>query len=125
MTSRLEGPPSTSIRLRSWTRRSCGSPYPMTPALSRGPRTRANATTVDAGGNRRGGRTVKDWASVEPDVYALVGSHRFTKGRARPIDRIIIHHNAANNWSTEQVRDLWNNSREASAHYQVESSGRI
>lgn len=68
---------------------------------------------------------MKDWASVEPDVYALVGSHRFTKGRARPIDRIIIHHNAANNWSTEQVRDLWNNSREASAHYQVESSGRI
>lgn len=68
---------------------------------------------------------MKDWTNLEPDVYALVGSHRFTEGRARPIDRIVIHHNAANNWSTEQIRDLWNNSREASAHYQVESSGRI
>lgn len=68
---------------------------------------------------------MKDWTNVEPDAYTLVGSHRYTAGRARPIDRIIIHHNAANNWTAEQVRDLWNNSREASAHYQVESGGRI
>ncbi|MGV3282696.1 peptidoglycan recognition protein family protein [Corynebacterium sp. 11254D000AR] len=68
---------------------------------------------------------MKNWETLEPDKYALVGGHRFTKGRARPIDRIIIHHNAANNWSTEQVRDLWNNSREASAHYQVEADGTI
>ena len=68
---------------------------------------------------------MKDWKTLEPDKYALVGGHRYTKGRARPIDRIVIHHNAANNWTTEQVRDLWNNSREASAHYQVEADGTI
>ncbi|GAB3946694.1 peptidoglycan recognition protein family protein [Corynebacterium tapiri] len=68
---------------------------------------------------------MKNWETLEPDKYTLVGSHRYTKGRARPIDRIIIHHNAANNWSSEQVRDLWNNSREASAHYQVEADGTI
>lgn len=68
---------------------------------------------------------MKDWNALEPDKYTLVGPHRFTRGRSRPIDRIIIHHNAANNWSSEQVRDLWNNSREASAHYQVEANGVI
>lgn len=68
---------------------------------------------------------MKSWKDLEPDKYTLVGSHRFTRGRSRPIDRIIIHHNAANNWTSEQVRDLWNNSREASAHYQVESNGII
>ena len=68
---------------------------------------------------------MKSWSDLEPDKYVRVGSHRYTAGRSRPIDRIIIHHNAANNWSTEQVRDLWNNSREASAHYQVESNGVI
>lgn len=68
---------------------------------------------------------MRSWSQVEPDKYCLVGSHRYTKGRSRPIDRIVIHHNAANNWTAEQVRDLWNNSREASAHYQVESDGTI
>ena len=68
---------------------------------------------------------MKDWESLAPDKYTLVGPHRFTKGRPRPIDRVVIHHNAANNWSSEQVRDLWNNSREASAHYQVEANGTI
>lgn len=68
---------------------------------------------------------MKNWENLEPDKYALVGSHRYTKGRTHPIDRIVIHHNAANNWTTEQVRDLWNNSRKASAHYQVESDGTI
>lgn len=68
---------------------------------------------------------MKDWESLAPDKYTLVGNHRHTKGRSRPIDRVIIHHNAANNWTSEQVRDLWNNSREASAHYQVEANGVI
>lgn len=71
------------------------------------------------------GGQMKDWNTLEPAKYTLVGSHRFTRGRSRPIDRIVIHHNAANNWSAEQVRDLWNTSREASAHYQVESNGTI
>lgn len=68
---------------------------------------------------------MKNWATLEPDKYALVGSHRFTKGRSRKIDRVVIHHNAAVNWSTERVRDLWNNERQASAHYQVEANGII
>lgn len=68
---------------------------------------------------------MKDWFKLEPDKYALVGGHRYTKGRTRTIDRIVIHHNAANNWSTERVRDLWNNERAASAHYQVEADGTI
>lgn len=68
---------------------------------------------------------MKDWVKLEPDKYCRVGSHRYTQGRTRKIDRIIIHHNAANNWNTEQIRDLWNNSREASAHYQVEANGVI
>lgn len=68
---------------------------------------------------------MRNWEELEPDKYALVGPHRFTRGRTRPIDRIVIHHNAANNWSAERVRDLWNNDREASAHYQVESNGTI
>ena len=68
---------------------------------------------------------MKDWESLAPDKYTLVGTHRYTKGRSRPIDRIVIHHNAANNWSSERVRDLWNNDRVASAHYQVEADGTI
>ncbi|WP_115685958.1 peptidoglycan recognition protein family protein [Corynebacterium senegalense] len=68
---------------------------------------------------------MKDWNALEPDKYALVGGHRFTRGRTRPIDRIVIHHNAGVNLTTEDCRDLWNNSREASAHYQVERDGTI
>lgn len=68
---------------------------------------------------------MKNWENLEPDKYTLVGPHRFTKGRARPVDRIIIHHNAGVRLSSEQVRDLWDNSREASAHYQVEADGTI
>lgn len=68
---------------------------------------------------------MKNWSTLEPDKYALVGAHRFTPGRTRPIDRIVIHHNAAVRWSTERVRDLWESSRAASAHYQVEEDGTI
>ena len=68
---------------------------------------------------------MKDWFTLEPDVYALVGGHRHTKGRGgQKIEYIVIHHNAGIN-STEQLQRFWNGSREASAHYQVESSGRI
>ena len=68
---------------------------------------------------------MKDWNTLEPDVYTLVGPHRFTRGRSRPIDRLVIHHNAGVRNSSEYIRDLWNNEREASAHYQVEANGRI
>ena len=68
---------------------------------------------------------MKDWKALEPDKYCLVGGHRFTRGRSRPIDRVVIHHNAGIRMTTEDCRDLWNNSREASAHYQVEADGTI
>ena len=67
---------------------------------------------------------MRNWDTIEPDKYALV-RRRFTPGRARTIDRIVIHHNAGVRNTTEQLRDLWDNSREASAHYQVEADGTI
>lgn len=68
---------------------------------------------------------MKDWNTLQPDVVCLVGSHRFTKGRGgkKPL-YMVLHHNAGVN-TTEGLRTFWNNSRAASAHYQVESSGRI
>lgn len=70
---------------------------------------------------------MKDWANVEPDVYAILPDkpQRYTRGRSRPIDRIVIHHNAGVNLTSERLRDeIWLD-RPASAHYQVEPNGRI
>jgi N-acetylmuramoyl-L-alanine amidase len=66
---------------------------------------------------------VKDWAKCEADVVKLMNKH-FTKGRdGSRIQHIVVHYNAADG----TVEDLWNwwQTRPASAHYQVESSGRI
>ncbi|MEJ6013826.1 peptidoglycan recognition family protein [Corynebacterium sp. H127] len=68
---------------------------------------------------------MKDWKALEPDKYALVGGHRFTRGRSRPIDRVVVHHNAGVRMSTEDCKRLWDEEREASAHYQVEEDGTI
>lgn len=68
---------------------------------------------------------MKDWKALEPDKYALVGGHRFTRGRARQIDRLVIHHNAGVRMTTEDCKRLWDTEREASAHYQVEEDGTI
>lgn len=68
---------------------------------------------------------MKNWLTLEPDKYAIVGAHRYTAGRARPIDRIVIHHNAGIRMTTEACKQLWDTSREASAHYQVEADGTI
>ena len=68
---------------------------------------------------------MKDWKTLEPDKYALVGGHRFTKGRARKVDRLVIHHNAGVRMTTEDCKRLWDTEREASAHYQVEEDGTI
>lgn len=68
---------------------------------------------------------MKDWNTLEPDKYALVGGHRFTKGRARKVDRLVIHHNAGVRMTTEDCKRLWDTEREASAHYQVEEDGTI
>lgn len=69
---------------------------------------------------------MKSWESIEADKTCIVGSHRYTAGRSgHTIDRIVIHHNAGVHMSTGQCRDMWNSSREAGAHYQVEADGTI
>jgi len=66
---------------------------------------------------------MKDWDTIKPDVTRLLTTH-YTPGRAgRSIDKIVLHHNAGDLdvdgcWRTWQTR-------EASAHYQVCSSGLI
>lgn len=67
---------------------------------------------------------MKDWHTVEPDFYRLMNKH-FTPGRAgNQIKTIVRHHNAGTNLSTADVWNIWQ-SREASAHYQIEVDGRI
>lgn len=66
---------------------------------------------------------MKNWTDLEPDLYKLMNKH-YSPGRDRKIDKIVLHYNAGVGLSTEQVWNIWQ-SREASAHYQVETSGRI
>ena len=68
---------------------------------------------------------MKNWFTVEPDKFALVGQHRYTPGRGGKSIQYVTRHHIMGDMTTEQVRDLWNNSREASAHYVVENSGKI
>ena len=65
-----------------------------------------------------------NWNGVDADVNLWLNKH-FTTGRSgSSINKIIIHHNAGANLSTQDVYNIWQ-TREASAHYQVEVSGRI
>ena len=68
---------------------------------------------------------MKNWETVEPDKVAIVSPRRYTKGRSRKIDCVVIHHNAGVRNTTEYLKRLWDNEREASAHYQVEADGTI
>lgn len=64
-----------------------------------------------------------DWLNVEPDVYRLLNKH-YTPGRGgRKIKYIVRHHNAGV-LTIDGCWEVWQ-TREASAHYQVENSGRI
>lgn len=66
---------------------------------------------------------MKDWDKLEPDEYKLLSRH-YTKGRqGHRIDKIILHHNAAN-LSIGGCWSVWQ-SRPASAQYQVDVNGRI
>lgn len=66
---------------------------------------------------------MKNWETLEPDVVKLLTKH-FTKGRGgRSIDKIVVHYNAGD-LTVGGCYSVWQ-SREASAHYQVESSGKI
>ncbi|MDT3768152.1 N-acetylmuramoyl-L-alanine amidase [Gleimia hominis] len=66
---------------------------------------------------------MKNWDTLEADQNLILSKH-YTPGRnGRRIDKVIIHHNAAN-LSIQGCYDVWQN-RPASAHYQVQSNGRI
>lgn len=67
---------------------------------------------------------MKNWDTLEPDLYQLMNVH-YTPGRGGHSIRFIVrHHNAGVNLTTESCWQLWQR-REASCHYQVEASGRI
>lgn len=66
---------------------------------------------------------MKDWLTLQPDRVKLMQKH-FTKGRnGNTIQYVVVHHNAGV-LSIDQIWDVWQ-SRAASAHYQVTSSGEI
>lgn len=64
-----------------------------------------------------------DWANLKADEDRILTKH-FTKGRGgKRINKVIVHHNAAN-LSIAGCFNVWQN-RPASAHYQVDSHGRV
>lgn len=64
-----------------------------------------------------------DWNNLIADETLLLDKH-FTQGRGgRQIDKVVIHHNAGN-LTVRGCYNVWQ-TRPASAHYQVESSGWI
>lgn len=66
---------------------------------------------------------MKNWEKCEADVNKILSVH-YTKGRSgAKVNKIIVHYNAGN-LTVEGCYSVWQ-SRAASAHYQVESSGRI
>lgn len=66
---------------------------------------------------------MKSWEKCSADVDKIMNKH-FTSGRGgSKIQHIVIHYNAGD-LTVEGCWSVWR-TREASAHYQVESSGRI
>lgn len=66
---------------------------------------------------------MKSWDSVTADVTKLMDKH-YTAGRGgTKINKIVLHHNGGK-LTTEGCWQVWQ-TRKASAHYQVETSGRV
>lgn len=66
---------------------------------------------------------MRNWGSLDPDLYMLLDRH-YTAGRpGGGIKMVVLHYNAAD-LTVEGCHSVWQ-SRPASAHYQVESGGRI
>lgn len=65
---------------------------------------------------------MRDWRNLVADENHWMGKH-YTPGRRSQIRAIVLHHNAAN----LSLKDCWSvwQTRPASAHYQVDVSGRI
>lgn len=64
-----------------------------------------------------------DFENLLADVNKLLSVHYTTGRSGKSIDKVVVHYNAAD-LTVEGCYDIWQ-SREASAHYQVESSGRV
>ena len=65
----------------------------------------------------------KNYLTVEPDYTRLMQKH-FNAGRAGNKIEFIVRHHAAGILTTDQMWQVWQ-SREASAHYNIEVSGRV
>lgn len=66
---------------------------------------------------------MKDWNKLEADVNKILTKH-YTPGRSgAKVNKVIVHYNAGN-LTTEGCYSVWQ-TREASAHYQVEDDGRV
>ena len=66
---------------------------------------------------------MKNWLTLEPDRVKLMNKH-YTPGRAgNKIECVVVHHNAGV-LTIDQIWDVWQ-TRQASAHYQVQSDGVI
>ncbi len=66
---------------------------------------------------------MKNWNTLEADIDLIMNKHYTARRSGRKIDKIIIHHNAGN-LTISGIWDVWQ-TRPASAHYQVDSNGRI
>ncbi|GAA2184925.1 hypothetical protein GCM10009785_34700 [Brooklawnia cerclae] len=66
---------------------------------------------------------MKDWDNLIADVDKIIGVHYSAGREGRSISKIVLHHNAGT-LTVDQCYDVWQ-TREASAHYQVETSGRV
>ena len=66
---------------------------------------------------------MRSWETLQPDVYKLMTKH-YTAGRGgQRINKIVIHHNGGS-LTMDQIWQVWQ-TRQASAHYQVDTAGRI
>lgn len=66
---------------------------------------------------------MKNWDKLEADENCILSTH-YTPGRAgRSINKVVLHHNGGN-LSIRGCYDVWQ-TREASAHYQVDANGRV
>lgn len=66
---------------------------------------------------------MRNWETCDADEIKLLTKH-YTKGRqGLKINKIVLHHNAGN-LSIQDCYNVWQ-TREASAHYQVQSDGRV
>lgn len=66
---------------------------------------------------------MKNLSTLQPDVIRLMNKH-FTPGRGGRKIRYVVLHHTAGVLTTEQVWNIWQ-TRQASAHYIIEPSGRI